>query len=214
MIEYPKIETLYGRDESTFRVIPGRLRMPEFDLVKHWLVTEKIDGTNIRVHLKHGEVAYGGRTDAAQLPATIVAWLRARLPAERVAAAFDPHTEAVLFGEGYGPKIQKGGGSYRADVSFRLFDVAVQAPDRVWWLTWPDVQDVARKLEIATVPLLAEAAPLEQAIVLVTAVSRTAHEDGGGGCIHEGVVARTEPLLFTRAGKRVVWKLKGKDFAP
>ncbi len=28
----------------------------------------------------------------------------------------------------------------------------------------------------------------------------------------EGIVARTEPLLFTRRGDRVMWKLKAGDF--
>jgi len=47
MIPYPKIETLFKRDE-TFRVT-DKLRLPEFALVREWLVTEKVDGTNIRV---------------------------------------------------------------------------------------------------------------------------------------------------------------------
>ena len=36
-----------------------------------------------------------------------------------------PDGAAVLYGEGYGAKIQKGGGNYRADQDFVLFDVRV-----------------------------------------------------------------------------------------
>lgn len=212
MTEYPKIETLFVRDERTHKVLPDQIRLPEFSLVSQWLVTEKIDGTNIRVHLKHGEVMFGGRTDAAQLHASLVEWLRTHLPADKVRAAFEPHTEAILFGEGYGPKIQNGGGSYRSDVSFRLFDVAVVAPERLWWLASEDVCDVASKLEIGTVPILGDPLTIDEAIGLVRGASVTAHMDGGAGCEREGIVCRTEPLLLTRRGDRVMWKLKGKDF--
>jgi ATP-dependent RNA circularization protein (DNA/RNA ligase family) len=212
MREYPKIETLYDRDERTHKVIPGKIRLPEFDLVSRWMVTEKIDGTNIRVHLRHGEVMYGGRTDAAQLHASLVDWLRTRLPADKVRAAFGPGVEAILFGEGYGPKIQKGGGLYRADVSFRLFDVLVVTPERDWWLAVPDVADVASKLGIETVPVLGANLSLEAAVSLVRGVSLVARIDAGAGCEREGIVCRTDPMLLTRRGDRVMWKLKGKDF--
>ena len=212
MIEYPKIETLYDRDERTHKVIPDKIRLPEFELVSRWLVTEKIDGTNIRVYLRHGEVMYGGRTDAAQLHASLVEWLRTRLPPETVHAAFEANVEAILFGEGYGPKIQKGGGLYRADVSFRLFDVLVVGPDRNWWLTWESVKDVARKLAIETVPVLAERASLSEAVGMVRRISEVAAADGGTGCDQEGIVCRTEPLLLTRGGQRLFWKLKARDF--
>lgn len=212
MTEYPKIETLYVRDERTHKVLPDQIRCPEFSLVSHWLVTEKIDGTNIRVHLKHGEVIYGGRTDAAQLHASLVEWLRTRLSADVVRAAFEPHTEAILFGEGYGPKIQKGGGLYRADVSFRLFDVLVVTPERNWWLGWADVCDVANKLAITTVPPLATDATMAEAVEMVRRRSFVAELDRGAGCEQEGIVCRSEPLLLTRRGDRVMWKLKGRDF--
>lgn len=36
-------------------------------------------------------------------------------------------------------------------------------------------------------------------------------EDGGLGLDQEDIVCQTEPL-FTRAGRRLMWKLKIKDF--
>ena len=47
MFKYPKIETLFTRDEK-FKVT-DIIRLPEFENIKKWLVTEKIDGTNIRI---------------------------------------------------------------------------------------------------------------------------------------------------------------------
>jgi hypothetical protein len=37
-------------------------------------------------------------------------------------------------------------------------------------------------------------------------------EDGGPGKRAEGIVARAEPLLLTRRGERLLWKLKFRDF--
>lgn len=215
MVEYPKIETYYERDSKSFTVLPDCPRCPEFALVNRWLVTEKIDGTNIRIHLRSdGTVTYGGRTDAAQLHAPLVAWLLEHCPHPVVAAAFDPGTEAILFGEGYGAGIQKGG-LYRPGPGFRLFDVLViVAGEDRWWLNWESVEDIAGKLCVPTVPVLARGVSVEEAVGMVRAASITAKEDGGAGGQQEGIVARTEPLLMLRDGRRrLMWKLKGKDLA-
>lgn len=210
--EYPKIETLYDRDPANMkRVVPGLLRRAEFGLIDRWLVTEKIDGTNVRIQLQDGQVRFGGRTGNAQMPVFLLDHLTETFSAAKVAGAFDQGTSAVLFGEGYGARIQKGGGLYRSGVSFRLFDVAVLTERWTWWLAWDDVRDVASKLGIATVPVLAEGVTTEEAIAMVKLPSETAIGDGGEGTIHEGIVARSEPLLLTRDGKRLLWKLKGRD---
>ncbi len=48
--KYEKIDTLYTRDEK-FKVT-DEIRRPEFLIPQEWLVTEKINGTNIRVSLE------------------------------------------------------------------------------------------------------------------------------------------------------------------
>ena len=66
MIEYNKIETLYERDiEGTKRLIEGQYRNETVEFLKDvpWEFTEKIDGTNIRIHWDGHKVNYGGRTD-------------------------------------------------------------------------------------------------------------------------------------------------------
>src|SRR3990167_9351221 len=157
-MEYPKIETIFNRDPDDMKhVLWGDFREPVFETVSRWHVTEKVDGTNVRVFLRPGQsahfqhvppsVSFGGRTKDSQMQASLLDALEAMFPVDRVVAAFDEGTSAILFGEGYGPKIQKGGGLYRSDQSFRLFDVLVFGKaGRLWWLEWADVQDVARKL--------------------------------------------------------------------
>lgn len=50
--EYPKIQTLFLRDENSI-IIPDKFTCPEFEWLKNclWECTEKIDGTNI--HIDH-----------------------------------------------------------------------------------------------------------------------------------------------------------------
>ena len=57
----------------------------------------------------------------------------------------------TFYGEGYGAKIQKGGGNYNPDgVDFVLFDV--RCGD--FWLKRENVRDVANKLGIEDVPVV------------------------------------------------------------
>lgn len=209
-MEYPKIETLYERDEK-FRVM-DKLRLPEFAAVGRWLVTEKVDGTNVRVFLdSDGTVRFGGRTARAQMPTFLLDYLQRTFTADRFDKAFDLGVTAILFGEGYGPKIQKGG-NYRGDVAFRLFDVLIRG-ERDWWLNWDNVEDIAEKLGISTVPVLARDVGLEVALGCLRKGSQVALREGGNEVMQEGIVARTDPLLFMRNGHRLMWKLKDKDFA-
>ena len=219
-MQYPKIETIFNRDPITHRVY-NEVRCPEFNLVREWLITEKLDGTNIRVTLNcGGTVRYDGRTDNAVLPAPLLAVLREKLPASLVAAAFDPGTDAILFGEGIGPKIQKGS-NLSPNYDFVLFDVVVFNGCRIetnkhWWLDWANVRDVASKLNLKTVPVLCTYSgdlKYENLARLVNMPSCFANQNGGNiNYQQEGVVARTFPQLFNRRGSRVMWKLKNSDF--
>jgi ATP-dependent RNA circularization protein (DNA/RNA ligase family) len=212
MLEYPKIETLYDRDPKTFKVMTDRLRLSEFQIIKSWHITEKVDGTNIRVEWIASEkrLIFGGRTDNAQMPTNLMVYLQETFKPEIFT---DFENDMILFGEGYGEKIQKGGGNYRKGVSFRLFDVLIGK----WWLEPDSIKAISDKLNIETVPDLGIIRTLPtskfELEVLTEGKSKVAIWDGGTGCEPEGIVARTHPLLFTRKGERVMWKLKFKDFA-
>ena len=216
MRKYPKIETLYNRDEKTYKVIPTELRLAEFSNIRRWQITEKVDGTNVRVELSpEGEISFAGRTDNAQMPVKLLEYLQTTFTVEKLQAVFDKAegNEILLFGEGYGEKIQKGG-IYRKGMSFRLFDVLVG----FWWLEPMAIADIASKLNIQTVPLLGEIDSLPQtaddlkALIGHDGNSAVAMQEGGQGGRAEGIVARTSPLLLTRRGDRMMWKLKFSDF--
>ena len=209
MTEYHKIQSIFKRDMTSKRktLIEGEWTLPEFEYLAGnvWTFTEKVDGTNIRVIFNEGSVTFGGRTEDAQIPAQLVGRLNERfLPlAARMAEVF-PDGAAVLYGEGYGAKIQKGGGNYRADQDFVLFDVRVGQ----WWLQRADVHDVAQKLGLDVVPVIGEGT-LHDAVALAKRGIRSTWGDFEA----EGIVARPKTELNTRSGHRLVAKIKCRDFA-
>lgn len=225
-MEYPKIETLFNRDEK-FKVKEGDYRLPEFENIKKWYLTEKIDGTNVRVRLfpklSEGKWVgsyqpnFFGRTDKAELHPNLVKYLENTFTSEKLDDVFKEFSMNItLFGEGYGPKIQKGG-NYRRDISFRLFDVYIEDghnPLGGWWLEPENVLDIATKIGINIAPPLGIYST-DYSVDHVKAKFPSIvsfKEDGNPEYLMEGIVARTKPLLFTRQGKRVMWKLKVKDF--
>lgn len=204
MSEYHKIETLYERDLATFKVKPGVFKNRTYTLLKEWEFTEKIDGTNIRIiwDVTTGKLTLGGKSDAAQLHADLVRYLHENVPVENMRAAF-PETSVVLYGEGYGAGIQKGG-DYSSTKKFILFDVLA---DGKWWLNWENTCDVAKKLHLDTVPYLGPMT-LEEATEMV----RAGFCSKIGTAKSEGIVGRPAETLFDKKGARLIVKLKTKDF--
>lgn len=201
--EYPKIETLYDRDDR-FRVIVGKWRLPEFAYLSdnRWVWTEKVDGTNIRVIWDGRRVTFAGKTDDAQVPAFLARRLQEIFTEEKLTAVFSG--PACLYGEGYGAKIQKGGGNYKRDgVDFSLFDVLV---DR-WWLERASLEDISSRLGTGIMPIMGNGT-LQEATEFVRGgvVSRW------GAFQAEGIVLKPAISLFSRKGERVIAKLKTKDF--
>ncbi len=218
--KYGKINTLYRREMDTFKVIEGAFARPEYELIPQWHVSEKIDGTNVRVHYDSatGAVTFGGRTDRAQIQMTLLTHLERTFLGDPFGKAFPDMGGAhvTLFGEGYGPGIQKVGQRYGANVCFRLFDVLMQpdADSRGIWLQPWDVKQVAEKLGINEAPMFGRAA-LDDAvrIVKMNMQSRVAYDGGGDHALRiEGIVARAPYGMLDRQGRRIMWKLKARDF--
>ena len=208
MEKYPKIQTVWTRDpETKFKtLIEGEWARPEFWYLSEcpWLWTEKIDGTNIRVQWSPEDgVRFGGRTENAQIPAFLVSVLQDLFGVEKMLKAY-PETSMCLYGEGYGARIQKGGGNYISDgVSFILFDVHCGDV----WLQWSDVVDVASTLDIDVVPVVGQGGPVD-----AIDMTRGGFASRIGTAQAEGLVMRPLVDLQNRRGDRVIAKVKTKDF--
>ena len=202
MKEYHKIQSVFKRDEQTHKFILGVYSLPEFDYLADnpWVFTEKIDGTNVRVMWDGQGVSFGGRTDNAQMPPFLLSKLQEMFPV----AAFADLPSLCLYGEGYGAKIQKGGGNYISDgCSFILFDVLVDK----WWLRRDDVADIAAKLGVRLVPVVGWGTIGEAVNKILDGVTSTF-----GNFPAEGMVLRPACELAARNGARIITKLKHRDF--
>lgn len=204
MKEYHKIQTIFKRDLKG-KIIESEYSCPEFEFLKdnEWIFTEKVDGTNIRIMFDKNQITFGGKTDNAQIPSFLVKYLQDKfLP--QIDKFKEIFTNSVcLYGEGYGAKIQKGGGNYRQDQSFVLFDIKIAD----WWLQRPDIITIATKMKIDVVPIIGRG-------TLQTLIDKV---KGGikstwGDFLAEGIVARPATELKTRSGERIITKLKFKDF--
>jgi hypothetical protein len=216
MRDYHKIQTVWERDPKTKHrtLIEGKWANEIFGYLANnrWVFEEKVDGTNVRVIIPKQEgtnfIRYGGKTDTAQLPTTLTDALQTQfLPLGAQLYEMFPNG-ASLYGEGYGARIQKGGGNYRSDQGFALFDVLVKSDDnREWWLSRENVNDIASKLKLVTCPIIGYGTLHEM-------IEMTKHgfTSRWGDFLAEGIVARPEVELQTRSGERVITKIKRKDF--
>lgn len=206
MNEYPKIQTVFKRNPDTRMktLLEGQYSLPEFEYLarNRWIFTEKVDGTNIRILWNGTNIAFGGKTANAQIPAILLNVLNDTFLPQRdtfVAKFPDP---VCLYGEGYGANIQSGG-VYRRDQSFVLFDVQVGS----WWLQDDDVSDVAKTFGLDRVPII-DQGPLSAMIDMVA----NGFKSAWGDFMAEGIVARPAMQLFNRKGDRIITKIKYKDF--
>lgn len=221
-MEYPKIQTLFKRNEKNI-IIPDMYTLPEFYYLKNnlWECTEKIDGTNMRVELTflpagsdetvHMEIK--GRTEKAVIPEHLlnkmhslfddVDWLEIFPSLINVTAPYP----VTLYGEGYGMKIQTPGNRYiKDDVNFILFDVKVGK----LWLTRDSCESIAENLRIDIVPFLGHFT-LPQAIEAVQKGFKSLiSEDNTLDA--EGMVIKPVGGFLSRTGERIITKIKTSDF--
>lgn len=208
MIEYNKIDTVFERDVTgSKKLIEGQFRN---EAVKYladcqWRFTEKIDGTNIRIHWDGHKISFGGRTESACIPSHLANKLNEIFLTNEVEELFEQkfgEKEVLLFGEGYGIKIQKGG-NYRPDVSFILFDVMINGN----YQSRETVEDVAKCFGLEIVPVIMQGT-IQEAVDFV----KTKPNSTIGTAKMEGVVGCPLVEMRDRCGKRVIVKIKVCDF--
>ena len=208
MREYHKIETVFNRStDGDKRLIWGDYRNETVEYLANniWQFTEKIDGTNIRIHWDGHNVEIGGRTDRAQIPKHLMDYLSATFLTPEVEELFEQtygEKDVMLFGEGYGAKIQNGG-DYRSDVSFILFDVLIGDN----WQSREWVEATAKMFGIDVVPIVLEGT-IDDGIDYVMQHNNSTI----GNAVMEGVVGRPKVEMKDRLGNRIIVKIKWKDF--
>lgn len=214
MKQYHKINTIFKRDKDG-KILIGEYSTPEIEILKDidWVFTEKVDGTNIRIMWDGENVSIGGKTDNAQIPVNLYNKLNEIFKTDEKTSMFvekfgvkteEDNIEVCLYGEGYGARIQKGGGNYiKNDVDFVLFDVKIGH----MWLNRESVEDIANFFGIRIVPIIGHGT-LNDAIEIV----RKGFISTWGDFTAEGIVARPSVELSDRRGNRIITKIKHVDF--
>lgn len=219
MSEYPKIHSLYKRDPANNNktLLEGQFSRPEFEYLADmkWVWTEKVDGTNVRVLWDGEKIQFKGRTENAQIFTGLYDALNVLFNVDKMlklfggkeqdltASTLGGATNVCLYGEGYGAKIQKGGGNYREDQGFALFDIRIGD----WWLQRKDVEDIATKLGLEAVPIIGKGN-----LRSMVEAARAGFASKWGSFDAEGIVARPSVELLDRGGHRIITKIKYKDF--
>lgn len=208
MKEYNKIETVYERDmNGTKKLIEGKFRNEavEFLANNKWAFTEKIDGTNIRIYWDSHKITFGGRTERAQIPSHLLNKLSDMFLNNETEELFEQKfgdREVILFGEGYGVKIQNGG-AYRSDVGFILFDVMIGDN----YQSRESVEDIAKCFNLEIVPIIMYGT-IQEAVDFV----KTKPNSTIGTAKMEGLVGRPVIEMRDRCGNRMIVKIKVCDF--
>ena len=222
MNTYHKINTVYKRDMDfpgrSKPLIVGDWACPEFDILQwiEWTATEKVDGTNIRVMYNQTDplpdepqeimipLEFRGKTDKADIQKNLMLSLPEILTVDKLRSVFEEATNVCLYGEGYGPKIQKGGGDYRKDAGFILFDIRIGR----WWLQRHDVEEIGKTLDIPVAPIVGKGNLKKFIDMCIYGFTSYLRESPP-----EGLVLKPSVELFNRKGERIITKLKLKDFA-
>ncbi len=209
---YPKIYPPFKRSDDGRTLDTSTFFSAELEALADapgWRWSEKIDGTNIRIHWDGHEVTVGGRTDKAVLYPPLITAV-CDLYTEELFEEFHGGNTVTLYGEGVGPKIQNGF-KYSPTSTVMLFDVLVaddRHPSGGWWLGPEAVAGIAAQFK-------GTAAHQLGTFSLTEAVKTVAGgmPSGYGDFIAEGMVGVAPAGLLNRAGERITVKVKGKDFA-
>lgn len=195
-------------------------------------ITYNVDAKPIGVEFK---VSIKGKTDNAQIPPHLDKYMKETFTNDKVFASLGikeyipieewaehgwcvskddptPMYEKIpekytLYGEGYGMKIQKGGGRYLSNsVSFRGFDVKVNDT----YLLRDNAMSIFEKLGADTVPYFGQMT-IDEAIEMVReGFISTISEDRT--LMAEGLVLSSPLGLKNRRGERLIVKIKYGDF--
>lgn len=213
MQKYQKIENIVNYDAKG-KMPVGFTKKYEALKGLTYFGTEKVDGTNIGIVWDGYRISFQGRTEKSELPKHLQEKLNSMFLSDEMENVFEQlfgEKEVIIFGEGYGEKIQTGGNYFSLvgdRVGFIVFDVMVEG----CYLSRESVEDICNKLCLKVVPIVFEGT-LEEAISYVQTMrmSRVAYENGSENEI-EGIVC--QPLgvrLYDERGNRICFKVKYRD---
>ena len=218
MRRYPTMLNLYKI--GTFpnlgkRYLTREYESPLFESLVNadWEVTEKVDGTNIRIGWDgDGTVTFTGRENKnSRLPdgdTGVQELLESTFTVDRFLAGPNPRSPMTIFCEVFGPNIGKYGHLYGDRPTAVVLDVLIDG----WWLQRDRLAGVAEMLGLELPPLLDTRVSLTHASNMVAIGLRSQFGAPGPEFFAEGVVARPVSGILDRAGRPIRVKIKHQYF--
>ena len=207
--KYKKYSSPFKKDEKFKNTEELSQSLPTGD----WIVTEKIDGTNIRIIIdKDKNVHFGSRKlilNPEDKSSKIFMDCVADVNVNKLIEYFkEVESTVVIYGEGYGAGIQKGG-IYSPVKNFRVFDIRIGDA----YQDWEFIEKVCIANQLNMVPKLLISSSLNYSTCtsILSNFKKTMILDGDGG-EPEGVVFKFNPTLLNKYGERLIFKVKFKDF--
>lgn len=211
MKKYQKIENIVNYDAK------GKLPIgftEKYNLLKdlQYYGTEKVDGTNIGIVWDGYNITFQGRTEKSELPKNLEEKLKEIFLTPEMENVFEQifgEKQAIIFGEGYGYKIQDGGEKYVVGevADFIVFDIMINDV----YLMRESVESICSQLNLKVVPIVFRGT-LVDAIdyVLNNRESVVAKENGAQNEI-EGIVCQPYIRLYDKNNHRIIFKVKYRD---
>lgn len=215
---YQKIETLYDRDQKTRLIIDGTSKINNYfdtdsDRINNFLLTEKVDGTNICIGYKIGKTGEGyitinGRNHESQIHPKLIGYINDRMTYGMMRKLFYSE-ETFIYGEAYGKLINPECG-YNCDLEFLVFDIL----NCNKWLTRSEVVVASSVLNMNSVP------EIKDGVILGTDLVRNGFKSlipGEENVWAEGIIIKHkgnayDKNLYDENGDRRIYKLKTSDF--
>ena len=209
MQAYHKIKTVYKRNpnDNYKSLMEGVWAIPEFEYLANnkWTFFEKIHGTNVRVIWRDEKIKIKGKSEKSEMPDFLFNAINKLFTEEQMKKEFGD-IDVCLYGEGYGKRIHVGGNYLSDKNDFILFDIKIGD----WWLKREDIEKVAKNLDINIVPIIGEGTLKEAIEIVRKGFYSTIAENKT--YMAEGLVMKPAIELKGRNGKRIISKIKHKDF--
>jgi len=212
--KYDKFSSPFKKDDNFFNKEELSQKLPK----GKWILTEKIDGTNIRIILEKPKengsrcIFIGSRKlilnnkdkGSKQYLDCIT-----DVNLNKIKEYFkDINSTVVIYGEGYGAGVQKGG-IYSSKKNFRVFDIRIGNAYQDF--NYIEKVCIDNQLNIVPVFGISEFIDYDCCIRNLNNFDTTLIEEGSGGK-PEGLVYKFEPVLLNKYGERLIFKVKFKDF--
>jgi len=209
-MEYLKINSIFKRDQKGNYII-DEFSQEEFSYLYEypWEWDEKLDGTNIRCIWDGKDLEFKGRTDKAQIPPVLLNNMKQQITEDMLFDQFGD-TPVCIYGEGIGEKIQKGGGKYGSP-HICIFDILINDI----WLKKYDVNNIAYDMGIPSSMGIIDCKDMTLKDMFNNMyMGKLDHVKSHYGDFRpEGFVGIPKGNFLNRMGKRIMTKIKFKDFS-